>query len=88
MILTEIDYDYSSNHVKQEVTRIQQEILSGSLKHRDAISELNALVNQLKVEISLAELELIEKAKFHSIFVFINIIINDIARHERVSAGL
>ena len=82
MILYEIDYDYSFDHAQQEVSRVQQAILSGAMSPDDALLELNNFTNQLTVEITLSELNKYDKFRFRAIFLFIRLAEKDIIEYK------
>jgi hypothetical protein len=83
MILNEIDYESSMQYVQQEITRIQQELLNNRIDKITALSDAEILNNSIRIEISLSDVNLEDKAKFITIFVMIALLIKDIKRYTK-----
>lgn len=78
MILNEIDYDISLQHVLDEISRILYELRSNNIDKQDALESAELLYISLKTEIALSNISLEEKSKFITIFAMIALLKKDI----------
>ena len=76
MILLEIDFSDTEQHVDLTSKQILSDFDSGKINKHDSVKELNDLYQGIKTHLMLSEIPLNEKSKYSSLLLSIKLYIN------------